>query len=143
MLLSGNLSNRYHGNFSLVIREETAYPIPVDLPTDGLSQFTRKYGVMIASGYRLIFLLSSAGGYDLTDIPFCLSVSHQAFMETPIPDVHPPVDLCPDLPCPTDTHNICKDDVGKDKGLLGVPGPPEYPLTFRSQYGREPAPYCA
>ena len=98
---------------------------------------------MIASGYRLIFLLSSAGGYALPGSPICLSVSYQAFMETPFPDVHPPVDLCPDLPGPTDTHRIREDNVGKEKGLLGVPGPPEYPLTFRSQYGRELAPYCA
>ena len=98
---------------------------------------------MVASGYRLILILSSAGGPVLHGSPFRLSVSYQACMETPLPEVHPPGYTHPDLPGPADTQRLREDEVGKDEGPLGFPGPPEYSPPFRSQYGREAAPYCA
>ena len=61
-------------------------------------------------------------------------------MYTLIPNVHPPGDPSLDLPGPADTQRLCEDDVGKDEGPIVVTGPPEYPLPFRSQYGREAAP---
>ena len=94
---------------------------------DGLSQLTRQYRVMIASGYRLILLLSSAGGPALPVRPFRPSVSYQACMYTPIPEVHPPGDLCLDLLGPADTQRLCADDVSKEKGPLGITGPLNYP----------------
>ena len=44
---------------------------------------------------------------------------------------------------PADTHRLCEDDLGKDKGPLGVPGPTKNPPPFCRQYCREAAPYCA
>ena len=63
-------------------------------------------------------------------------------METPIPDFHLPGDPRLYLLGSVDTHNLREDNVGKDEGLLGVPGPPEYPPPFRSQYCCEAATYC-
>ena len=63
-------------------------------------------------------------------------------MNTPLLEVYPPGDMHPDLLGPADTHRLYEDDMGKDGGPLGVPGPPEYPPSFRSQYGREVAPHC-
>ena len=63
-------------------------------------------------------------------------------METPLPEVHPPDDPYPDLLGPADTQHLREDNVVKYEGPLGVPDPPKYPLPFRSQYGREAAPYC-
>ena len=64
-------------------------------------------------------------------------------METPVPEVHPPGDLCPDLPSPADAQHLRECDVGKDEGPLGVPGPADYPPPFLRQYGRKEVPYCA
>ena len=64
-------------------------------------------------------------------------------METPLPEVHPSGDLCLDLSGPVEPQHLRKDDVGEYEGPLEVPCPPEYPLPFRSQDGREPTPYCA
>ena len=106
--------------------------LPVSCPMDSLPQIIRQYRVMVSSGYRIIFLLSSTGGLVLPFIPFSLIVSYQAFMETPLPKFHPPGDPCPDLPGPADTQCLCENDMGKDEWPLGVPGPPEYPPPLRS-----------
>ena len=82
----------------MVTREETPAPLPVGCLTDGLPQITRQYHIMVALGYRIILLLSSDGVSALPGCPFHLSVSYQAFMETPFPEFYPPGDPCPDLP---------------------------------------------
>ena len=143
VLLPENLNNRLPGLCALFIREEAPSPLPVGCLTDSLTQLTRKYRVMVSSGYHLILLISSAGGPDLPGIPFYLRVSYQACMDTPLTEVHPPGDPCPDIPGHADTQHICEENVGKDEGPLVNPGPPEYPPPFCSQYGREAAPYCA
>ena len=117
VLLPENLRNWSPGLCALVIWEETTSPLPVGCLTDGLPQLTRKYRVMVSSGYRLILLLFSAGGPALPFSSFRLSVSYQACMETPIPEVHSPGDTCPDIPRPADAERLCEDDVGKTRGL--------------------------
>ena len=97
---------------------------------------------MVASGNRLILLLSSAGGSFLPGCPFRLSVSYHADVETPLPEVQPPGDPFLDLPVPADAQHLFEEDVGKEEGPIGVPGPPEYLPPFHSQYGRKAAPYC-
>ena len=109
----------------------------------GLHHLTKQYRFMVASGYRLILLLSSAGGPALRGIPFSLSFSYQAYGETPLPEVDPPGDPGLDLPGPVETQCLCENNVGKDEGSPGVPCPPNHPPALRSQYGREAAPYCA
>ena len=64
-------------------------------------------------------------------------------METPLPEFHPPGDPLPGLLGPTDSQRLGKNNVGKDKGSLGVPGPSGNPSPLLSQYFREAAPYCA
>ena len=96
---------------------------------------------MVTTGYRLILLLLTTSGPSLPGIPFRLGITYHACMETPLPEVNPPGDLCPDLLGPTDAQCLCKIDVGKEKGSLGVPTPTENPPSFRSQYGCEAAPY--
>ena len=78
-------------------------PLLVGCPTDGLPQLTRQYRVLVPSGYCIIRLLSSAGGSALHGRPFRLNVSYQACMETPLPEVYPPVDPIPDISGPADT----------------------------------------
>ena len=97
-----------------------------------MPQLYRKYRAMVALGYSLILLFSFASGSDLPGCLFRLSVSYQACMYTPLPEVHTTVDPCSDLFGPTDFQHLCEDDVGKDEGYLGVPGPTEYPPPFRS-----------
>ena len=98
---------------------------------------------MVASGYRLILLLPATGGPALLYGPFRLVVSYTACVETPLPDVHLSGYPSPDLLGPADAQHLCKNDVGKDKGSLGVPTPIEYPPSFRCQNGRETAPHCS
>ena len=64
-------------------------------------------------------------------------------METSLPEVHPPGDLRPDFPGPTDSQRLCGDDVGKDKGSLGVPTLVNYHLPSHRQNGREVATHCS
>ena len=85
MILPENLCNRLPGFRALVIWEETTSPLPVGFPTDGLPQLTRKYRVVIALGYHLTLLQSSAGGPTLPESFFCLGVSYQAYVDTPLP----------------------------------------------------------
>ena len=68
-------TNRLPGLCALVIQEETPSLLPVGFLKDILPQLTRKHHVVIASGYRLIFLLSSAGGSALPGSTFRLEVS--------------------------------------------------------------------
>ena len=110
---------------------------------DGLPHLTRQYRVMVALGYRLILILSSTGSPALPDSPFRLSVSYQAYKETPLPEVHPPGDSCPDLPGPTDNQRLREYDVGKYEGPLRIPGHPKHPPPFCNKYGREAAPHCS
>ena len=90
VLIPEDLSNRLPGFYALVIWEETPYLLPVGYPTDGPPYLTWKHCVMVASGYRLILLLPATGGPDLPGGPFRLGVTHQACVETPLPEVHLP-----------------------------------------------------
>ena len=110
---------------------------------DGLPELTIQYCFMVTTCYCLVLLLSSNIGPALPGIPFRLGVPYQAHMETFLPEFHPPGDLHPYLLGPTDALRLCKDNVGKYKGPLRVLTPAKYPPPFRSQYGREAAPYCA
>ena len=143
MLLLYNPSNRLPGLRVLVIQEEVPSLLLDGCPMDSLLRITRQYHAMLALGYRLILLLSSAGGSALPGTPFRLSVSYQASVDTPLPKVHPPGDPGSDLPGPADAQRLCEGDVDKEEGPLRVPGPPKYPPLFGSQYGHEAAPYCA
>ena len=64
-------------------------------------------------------------------------------MKTPLPEVHPPDDLCPDFLGPADAQHLREDGVGEDKGSLRVPTLVDYPLPFQGQYGREAAPHSS
>ena len=97
----------------------------------------------LALGYRLILLFLAADSPTLPGGPFCLSIPHQDRLETPLPEVHPPGDPCPVLPGPADTQRLCKNDVIKEEGLIGIPTPSKRPPPLCCQYGREAAPYCA
>ena len=143
MLLLDDLCNRSPGFGALVILEETPSPLPVGGPTDGLLKLTRQNCVIVDPGYRLLHLLSAAGGFALLGGPFHLGIPHHACMDTPIPEVHPPGDPRLDLPGPVDAQCLREDDVGKYKGSLGVPAPFNYPLPFHSQDGCGAAPYCS
>ena len=98
---------------------------------------------MVAPGCRLHPLLSAGGGPDLPGGPFRLSIPHQACMETPLPEFYPPDDPRPDLPGPADAQRLREDNVGNDKGYLGVPTPVDKPLPFHGQDGCESAPHCS
>ena len=63
-------------------------------------------------------------------------------METPLHDFHITGDPRPDLMGPADAQRLYEDDVGKDKGFLGVPTLINYPLPFQGQDGREAVPNC-
>ena len=60
-------------------------------------------------------------------VPSHISALHQAQMDIPQLEVHPPCFSYPDIPCPMDTQYIGKYDVGKDNGPLRVPSPVEDP----------------
>ena len=90
---------------------------------------------MVALGYRLFPPLSAAGGSSLPGDPLHISITHQARMENPIPEVHLPGDPRPDLPVSVDAQHLCDDDIGKGKGFLGVTTPVKYPLPFHGHYG--------
>ena len=83
---------------ALVIREEIPSPFPVGCQTDGLPKLTRQHCVMLAPGYRLFLLIPATGGSALPDVTLRLGIPHQAFVETPLPEVHSPSDLRPDIP---------------------------------------------
>ena len=123
VLLPEDLYNRVARFLCIAHPEGGTLPLPVVCPTDGLTELTRQHCVMVALGYRLILLLSARGGSDLPGGPFRLGILHQYRMETPLPEVHPPGDLRPDLLVPTDAQRLREDDGGKDKGSLGVPTP--------------------
>ena len=133
MLLPNNLCKWFPGICTLVSREDTPSPLLVSYPTDSLPQLTRQYLVMIALGYHLILLLSSAVSSSLPGCPFRLIVSYQACVETHLPELHPPGDSGSDLSRPTDTQRLCEDNVNKDEGSLGVPGPTKYPPPLCSK----------
>ena len=123
MLFLENLCNQFPGLCALLILEETPSTLPLNCLTDGLTQFTRQYCVMVALGYCLILLLSSADGPALPGRPIRLSVSYQAFIDTPLLEVHLPGDPGLDLSGPTDAQSLREDNVGKAEGPLVVIGP--------------------
>ena len=98
---------------------------------------------MVAPGYRLLLLLFAAGSSALPGGPFRLGITQQARMETPLPEVHLPDNLRSDLPGPANAQRLREDDLGKDKGYLGVQTPVNYPLPFHGHYGREAEPHCS
>ena len=140
VLLREDLCNRLLGSGALIVLEETPSPLPVGCLTDGLPELPREHCFVVALGYRLLLLLSAAGGSDLPGGPFRLGITHQARMETPLPEVHAPGDPGPDLLGPADAQRLCEDDMVEYKGFLGVTAPFNYPLPFHSQYGCEAAP---
>ena len=76
---------------------------------------------MVALGYRLILLLPATGGPALPGGPFRLGVSYQFCVETSLPEVQGSRYSGTDIPGPADAQPLRKNDVGKDKGSLGVP----------------------
>ena len=141
MLLSEDLCNRSSGFCALVIREEIPYPLSIGCPTDGLPEITRKHYVVVAPGYILILLLPATGGPALPGGPFRIGVSYQSPVEAPLPEVPPVHYSVPDLSGLADAQRLCKNNVVKDKGSLGVPTPAKNPLPFRWQDCHEAAPY--
>ena len=95
---------------------------------------------MVAPCYHLILLLPATGGPDLLEGPFRLGIPHQAYMYTPLPEVHPPGYPGTDILGPADAQRLCKNYVVEDKGSIGAPTPTNYPLLFFRQDGREAAP---
>ena len=142
VLLLENLRNCSPRLCALVIQEETPSPLPVGCLTDVLPQLTRQYRIMVASVYRLILFLSSAGGAALPGCPLRLSVSYQACTDTPLPEVYPPGDHGSYFSGPMDAQHICENSVGEEKGYLRGPTSVENPLPFCSQDFREAAPHC-
>ena len=61
-------------------------------------------------------LLFPPGGPVLPGRPICLSVSHQAHVNTPLPEVHIPRYHGLDIPGPVEKQRLGKYDVGKDGG---------------------------
>ena len=143
MLIPENLCNRSPGFCALVIREEAPSPLPVGCLMDGLHQLTWKHSFVVAPCNILVLLLSSTGGPSLPGGLFRLSIPHQSRVETPLPEVHPPGDPFLDILFPADTQYLRENDVGKDKGPLGVPTPTKSPPSFCCQYFREAAPHCS
>ena len=62
-------------------------------------------------------------------------------MDVALPEVHPEVDLRPDLPGLEGAQCPCKYHMGKDEGSLGDPLLIEYPSPLHSQYCSEPVPH--
>ena len=142
MLLPEDLCKRSPSFGALVIREEAPSPLPIGDLSDGLPKLTIQHRVMVAQGYRLL-LLSSSGSSALPGSHFCLGIPHQDRLETPHPYFHPPGDTRLYRSGPADTQHIRKDDVGEEKGYLGVLTPVNYPLPLYDQDGREAAPHCS
>ena len=109
---------------------------------NGLLEVTQQHSVVIAPFYDLVFLLSTTGGPALPDVSFRIGIPHQACMDTPLLEVHPPGDHQPDLLFPADTQRLCKNNMGEDEGPLRVPTPAENPPPFHCPYCREVAPLC-
>ena len=65
----------------------------------------------------------ATGGPILIGGPFCLHITYQAYVETPLLEFHLPNYLRPDLLGPADAQRLFENDVGKDEGSLGVPTP--------------------
>ena len=143
VLLPEDPCNRSPGFRALVIQEETPSPLPVGFPTDNITELTRQQSVMISPGYLLILPLPATGGPALPRRPFCLGVSDQSHVETPLPEVHPPRYTGLDILGPTDAQRLCEDDVDKYEGSLGIPTLSENLSPFRGQYFREEAPDCS
>ena len=133
MIFLENLSNRYPSLCALVIWEETPYFLPVGFPEEDLPKLTRQHSVMVYSCHSLFLLIPSTGGPALPGAPLRIGIPHQARMETPLPEVHPPDDPDPDLLCPADAQRLRKNNVGKDEGFLGVPTRAKNPLPFHCQ----------
>ena len=91
---------------------------------------------MVTISYSLLLLLSATGGPAIPFIPLQLRIPHQACVDSPLPEVHPPIHPCPYLSGPEDAQHLGDDYVSKDEGPLGVTSPSEYPPIFRSQDGR-------
>ena len=125
VILPENLCNRSPGICALLIQEETPYPLPVSCLPGGLIELTQYHGVVITPCYGLIFLLSSTGSPTLPGSPSRLGVSYQDCLGTPLLEVHPPGDVRPELLVPADAQRLGQDNVGKDKGHIVVPDPPE------------------
>ena len=89
---------------------------------------------MEAWGYRLILLLAASGG------PLHPGVPHQTRVQTLLSEVHAPRYPGPDLSGLADARRLCKNNVGKDEGSIGVPTPVENTPPFRGQDCREAAP---
>ena len=78
---------------------------------------------MVALTYGVVLLLATGGGPALSGIPFHLSISYQTCVLAPLPEVHAPGDPGPDIPSPDNAQRLCKNDVVKAEGYLGVPAP--------------------
>ena len=75
---------------------------------------------MVAPHTGLVLLLSSTGSPALPGGPLRLVIPHQARVETPLLEFHPPGDPRQDLLFPADSQRLFKINVGKDEGPLGV-----------------------
>ena len=94
-------------------------------------ELTRQHSVVVTPCNSLVILLSTTGGPDLPGGSFRIGIPHQARMDTPLLEVHPPGDPRPDLLGPADSQRFCKNNVGEDEGPLRVPTPAEDPPSFR------------
>ena len=119
--------------FALIIREETPSPLLVGFLTDGLSELSQEHCLVETLGHGVFLLLTAEGGPALVGSPSRLGEPRQDSMLSPIPEFHAPGDSGPDLTGPEDAQRLCKNDVGEDKGSLGVPTPRDYPPPFRSK----------
>ena len=121
MLIPEDLCNRSPSFSALMIREETLSPLPVGFPTVDLAELTQQQWPVIAPCYGVVLLLLARGGAALLRSPFRLGVPDQASMLSPLPEVHAPGDTGPDITGPADAQHLRENDLGKDKGSLGVP----------------------
>ena len=96
---------------------------------------------MIAFGYCLPLLFSSTGGPGLPGNLFRLGTPHQAYAETPFPEVHTTGDLRSDILGPAVAQRLCKDDMGEEERSLEVPTPAKDPPPFHRQYVNEAVPH--
>ena len=123
VILPEDFCNRSPGFSALVLRKETTSSLPVGCPTDGLSELSQEHCPMGTAVPGVVLLLAAEVGPALAGSPFRLNVPHQASILSPLPEFHGPGYPGPYLPGPADAQRLCKNDVGKDEGSLGVPNP--------------------